>query len=251
MYLLASDFDNTLLFDGQMKVEDVKAIHRFQKKGHLFGVCSGRSLSGILKPSQPYGITYDFYILLSGALILNKDQDVIFEKQIPLQLVMEIINDLQFKDASIVYQDTMYSQDPNCNSHLQYISSFQKLNTQTVSAFSLHFPKDELQQAKQTTDYINEKYGEHIVAFQNNEHIDMAMKGCSKGEGLKIIQDYFHLPDDKIHGIGDSWNDLPMLDAITNSYTFDYSNPSVQQHAKTIVNQLCSCIEDIEKKENL
>ena len=54
MKLLASDFDNTLWFEDHMKDEDVKAIHEFQKHGHLFGICSGRSLSGILRPSKPY-----------------------------------------------------------------------------------------------------------------------------------------------------------------------------------------------------
>ena len=75
MKLLASDFDNTLWFEDHMKDEDVKAIHEFQKHGHLFGICSGRSLSGILRPSKPYDIQYDFFILLSGGLILNKDSD--------------------------------------------------------------------------------------------------------------------------------------------------------------------------------
>ena len=65
MKLLASDFDNTLWFEDHMKDEDVKAIHEFQKHGHLFGICSGRSLSGILRPSKPYDIQYDFFILLS------------------------------------------------------------------------------------------------------------------------------------------------------------------------------------------
>lgn len=251
MFLLASDFDNTLLFDEKMKNEDIKAIHKFQNRGHLFGVCSGRSLSGILKPSLPYGIQYDFYILLSGALILNKDKDVIFERQIPMQLVLDIEKDVHCPNASVVYHDKMYSTSSKCSSHVQHISSFTDLNTDSVSAFSLHFEKDELKQAMQTTKYINEKYGQWLVAFQNNEHIDMAMKGCSKGEGMKMIQDYFQLSDEQVHGIGDSWNDLPMLDAISNSYSFDYSHPSVQAHAKTIVSSVAECIKNIEKKDNL
>lgn len=251
MYLLASDFDNTLLFNDQLKDGDVKAIERFQKKGHLFGICSGRSLTGILNPSLPYGVEYDFYILLSGALILNKDKEVIFERQIPMQLVLDIEKDVECHNSHVVYQDVMYTTDEKSSFRMSYVPSYENLSTDKVSAYSLHFKENELDKAMKTTQYINEKYGEWIVAFQNNEHIDMAMKGCSKGEGMKIIQDYFKLSDEQVHGIGDSWNDLPMLDAIINSYSFDYSHPSVQAHAKTIVKSVAECIEDIEKKENL
>ena len=82
MKLLASDFDNTLWFNDHMKDNDVKNIKEFQKHGNLFGVCTGRCLHGIVNPSQPYNLEHDFYILLSGALVLNKDKEVIFEKQI-------------------------------------------------------------------------------------------------------------------------------------------------------------------------
>ena len=108
MKLLASDFDNTLWFNDHMKDNDVKNIKEFQKHGNLFGVCTGRCLHGIVNPSQPYNLEHDFYILLSGALVLNKDKEVIFEKQIPLSLVKEIYNFLNQKDASIVYKDVMY-----------------------------------------------------------------------------------------------------------------------------------------------
>ena len=97
MKLLASDFDNTLWFNDHMKDNDVKNIKEFQKHGNLFGVCTGRCLHGIVNPSQPYNLEHDFYILLSGALVLNKDKEVIFEKQIPLSLVKEIYNFLNQK----------------------------------------------------------------------------------------------------------------------------------------------------------
>ena len=79
MKLLASDFDNTLWFQDHMKKEDIEAIQDFQKQGHLFGICTGRSLSGILRPSKPFGVNYDFYTLLSGGLVLNKEHMSLLE----------------------------------------------------------------------------------------------------------------------------------------------------------------------------
>lgn len=252
MKLLASDFDNTLLFHNRMKLKDVRAIQRFQKKGHLFGLCTGRSLEGVEKPTKPYHINYDFYILLSGALILNKDKDIILEKTIPMNLVIDIFHYLNNQDASIVYKGDMYKVYKQLKQDKRgiYLQSFEELDTDYVNAFSFHFQDHEIDLATKATAMINEKYGEYIEAYQNNQHIDLAAKGCSKGNGIKVIQEYFHLTDQQVYAIGDSWNDLPMLNVVSNSYTFTYAHKDVQKHAKTIVKSLADCIKDIEEKDN-
>lgn len=48
MKILASDFDNTLYFHNSMKENDLKAIKKFQEKGNLFGICTGREINGII-----------------------------------------------------------------------------------------------------------------------------------------------------------------------------------------------------------
>lgn len=248
MKLLASDFDNTLLFDGIFKNQDVIQIKSFQNKGNLFGVCTGRCLSGIIRPSEPYQLEYDFYILLSGALIYNKDREIIYEKKISIDLVKEIFDFLDQQDASVVYQDEMYKVYKEKSSDFRgiYLDSFDELNTNTVSAFSFHYKENELDKAAIDTKLINEQFGDIIEAYQNNQHIDLAAKGCSKGHGMKIIQEYFDLNDDEIYAIGDSWNDLPMLDVVKHSYTFTYAPKDVQKHAEMIVNSVAECISNID-----
>lgn len=250
MKLLASDFDNTLWFDDHMKDNDVKAIHEFQNDSNLFGVCSGRCLHGIVNPSLPYHLEHDFYILLSGALILNKDKEVIFEKKIPMSVVKDVYEFLDQKEMSVVYNDIMYMIYKNKprESFGVYIDSLDELDTDMVSAFSFHFSKDEIADATIATGKILEQYGDILEAFQNNQHIDIVAKSCSKGNGMKMIQEYFQLAIEDIYGIGDSWNDLPMLDAIENGYSFTYADADVQKHAKVIVDSLADCIYDIQQK---
>ena len=141
MKLLASDFDNTLWFEDHMKDEDVKAIHEFQKHGHLFGICSGRSLSGILRPSKPYDIQYDFFILLSGGLILNKDYEPIFESQIPISLVKDIYEFTGKQNMSIVHNDVTYHLNTKFQDHIfdHEIHSFNELPFTHIQAFSFHY----------------------------------------------------------------------------------------------------------------
>lgn len=245
MNLLASDFDGTLWFEDHMKEKDLQAIQEFRNHGNLFGLCSGRSLGGILRPSQNYDIDYDFYILLSGALIYNKDKEIIFEKKIPLDIVKEIYFFLNEQTMTIVNDDNMYQLNANEKYFGTHVQSIDEIKVKETNAFSFHFQKNEIEKATKATQAINEKFGNYVEAFQNQFNIDLTAKGCSKGDGVSFIQNYFHLNPNQISVIGDSWNDLPMLQQVKNSYTFTYAPKEVQTQAKYIVSDLYKCIENI------
>ena len=78
---LASDIDRTLFFherQPQISYEDCEAIQNYQSLGHLFGLCSGHPYQGVVHLSDQ--IHPDFYIITSGALILDRALHVIYEK---------------------------------------------------------------------------------------------------------------------------------------------------------------------------
>ena len=94
MKALASDFDGTLFFENEIsdfRKDDLIAIKRFQKEGHLFGICTGRPLNGII-PHVQDKIDFDFYILTSGALILDKNLQVIDERSMSQEVAQKIIS---------------------------------------------------------------------------------------------------------------------------------------------------------------
>ena len=73
MKALASDIDGTLVFNQQIKKQDKEAIEKYQKE-HLFGVCSGRPRCALFDLEK---LKLDFYILSSGAMILDKGFNII------------------------------------------------------------------------------------------------------------------------------------------------------------------------------
>lgn len=251
MKLLASDYDNTISFNGVIKETDKAAIRDFQNQGNLFGVCTGRSLRGVVEFTK--GIDFDFYILLSGAYILNKKKKVILENRIPLKLVQEIHQFVGNVDASANYQDTNYQvyQKKRKTSFGKQIDSFLQLDdiTDYVNSFSLHFKEGEDDKAKKTALRIEKTFGNQIEVFLNTRHIDLAAKGSSKCKALQIVQEYYNLEKNQLYAIGDSYNDLPMLNAIDNSYTFASSPENIKNQVKTIVTSVSECIEDIELRD--
>ena len=47
-----------------------------------------------------------------------------------------------------------------------------------------------------------------------------------------------------VYTIGDSWNDVSMFDVTENSFTFDYVEKELKNHANYIVTSVAHCIED-------
>lgn len=253
MKCLASDFDNTLWFGNHMHKKDVKAIKRFQKHGHLFGLCSGRSLEGVLRPSQKYGLNYDFYILLSGGIIYNKNKEIIFEKKIPLSIVKDVYDFVNRPNITIVNDNQTYIMNKSKKTKIKgmLIETFDEIGSDEINAFSFHYSLDEIDLVEQITLDINEKFSDYVEAFQNNQHIDLVAKGCSKGNGIAFIKEYYHLEEDDVYGIGDSWNDIPMLKSVTHGYSFTYAPLEVQDLAEGIVDNLAGCINKIDQKKNI
>lgn len=250
MYALASDFDNTLHFHDGMREEDLKAIKEFQKQGHLFGICTGRDIDGILNPSKKFDISYDFYICNTGSLILDHNLNPIIHKRIPFKYVKEI-SELIGDDIhlSLIYDHNMYHLNQPQSFRYPFgndINSLDDIDLEEVDAFSLHLPYKHVKEATELINLIHLKYGHKFSAYQNNEHIDCTALGCSKGEAIEIIKNYYQV--DHMCAIGDSFNDLPMFEHVENSFTFDYSSDEVKDKARYVVKSISECIDFLLKK---
>ncbi|MBR0281075.1 MAG: HAD hydrolase family protein, partial [Oscillibacter sp.] len=81
--------------------------------------------------------------------------------------------------------------------------------------------------------------------------IDIAPKGCSKGKGVEFLRDYMKHKwgDITLYGIGDSVNDLPLIEASDVSYTFPYAPESLQKRATLVVPTIVDALEDSMKRE--
>ena len=99
-----------------------------------------------------------------------------------------------------------------------------------------------LEEAAALTRELNDKYGDYLNAFQNVIEVDIAPKGTSKGEAVSVIRRYYG--DCKVYAIGDSMNDLPLLEAADVSYTFHYAPEEVQRKATKVVDTIVDALQD-------
>ena len=244
MKALASDFDGTLYFEDGIRKKDQEAILNFQKH-NLFGLCTGRPLIGVQHYIENI-IQPDFYIVSSGACILDKEGQVLYEQTITKETMKAIYQQYHHQaEVSIQADFRIYTLVENSNLPIvqTYVESIDCIGEEHIFGLSIDAKYE--QQALQWTKDINATYKD-IVAFQNKKYIDIVKKGCSKGEAIKKLKELLQI--DCIYGIGDSYNDIPMLKSADYSFTFHDSPESVKEEATQIVSSMSEAIRIIEEK---
>lgn len=249
MKLLASDLDGTLVHrnaSGKMyiKEEDKRAIHAFRQAGHLFGACTGRGLSMVRYGCEE--IPFDFFVVNSGAGIYDRDQNVMLHETIEKSLVEKIVSLCQGAEFLFIDQGHPYMMHPLEDPFCDVIENMDSLGD-ALDGFSLVIPGD-IDTTSSFFKKIVDSYGHDLSSYQNKDAIDFVAKGCSKGTGVAFVAQKMHIARKDIHVIGDSWNDLPMLEAFEKTFTFTYAPASVQATAKYQVSSLSQCIEEIMKE---
>ena len=221
-----------------MKAGDEAAIRRFQDAGGLFGVCTGRSLKGVLM-AFGYDPGFDFYILASGALIVDRTFQKIYVRSISRALTQEIYD--RYRDAArVVIQanDTVYS-FAGYHPMQTKIADLSEIPGEDIYGFSFGF--DGEAEAGRACEELNRRYAGRIAAFQNVSNVDIVADGCSKGSAVALVKAHFRA--ERIGGIGDSFNDIPMLERADTAFTFPFAPPEAQAQADHIVESVAEALE--------
>lgn len=236
MKAFATDLDGTLVFDRKVKDIDKEAIHMFQKD-NLFGVCTGRPVCSLFDIED---IPFDFYIVSSGALLVDRHKKIIEEHIIDKNLAKDLFNYYVNKATIIVQTNDLhhfYATGYYNNPLLTLINSFEGIGDLKVYSISLVFDTN-----KKAASYVldvNERYPQ-LSGYQNNNSIDIVVKGISKGTGVKAIKKHFNA--DEMFGIGDSYNDLPLFMASDYSFTFHSSPEDIKLQVNDLVDSVSEAI---------
>lgn len=249
--VFASDFDGTLYFykaenSRKLPPENVAKIREYQEAGHLFGLCTGRQVGG-LTPFITGFFEPDFCITSSGANIVDRNYQPILKRGVDRGVADQLVREYNPKGYRMtldVEGDICVFQKMDYPGKYYIITGVDDAPEGLIHQVSIH--TESLEDAALQVKRINERYGDYIEAFQNVVEIDIAPKGCSKGRGVEALKAYMRETwgEVKLYGIGDSMNDLPLLEASDVSYTFPYAPEIVQQKATKVVPTIVDALED-------
>ena len=244
--VFASDFDGTLYFykapdPDKLPMVSVEKIREYQAAGHLFGLCTGRQVGG-LTPFITGFVEPDFYITSSGANIVDREFKEIQKRGVDRQTA-DVLIQLYEKG----HRMTLDVEGEICVfAKMDYPGKYYVIHgvddapEGLIHQVSIH--TESLDEAAAISRYVNEHFGDKVEAFQNVIEVDIAPLGCSKGKGVEVLRRY--MGECRLYGIGDSINDLPLIDAADVSYTFPYAPKEVQERATKIVDTIVDALED-------
>ena len=247
--VFASDFDGTMYFykaEVKLPPENVEWIRRYQAAGNLFGLCTGRQVGG-LTPFINGLVEPDFYITSTGANIVDRNLKPIFKRGVDRAVADAIVKAVKPKN----YRVTLDVEGDICVfAKMDYPGFYYVIdcvdNAPPGLIHQLGIHTESPAEAAELSAWVNANFGEHVNAFQNVQEVDVAPLGCTKGKGVLLLRDWMreHYGEIKLFGIGDSINDLPLIEAADVSYTFPYAPETVQQKATKVVPTIVEALID-------
>lgn len=226
--LIFSDLDGTLLNNNSyVSKGTMEAIHSLTQKGNKLILTSGRPLYSILDVVKHASLHEKGMLIISnnGALIYDCD------KKEPLVEHRISVKDLQYlceegRKMGIYVQTYTETEiiAPSETKELEFYT--RKIHIPTIfsqdlsklipngsyKAMAIHLEdKSKLEAFK---DHILAHCGDRIQAvFSNDKYLELLPIEAGKGNAVRYVCDYFHVPINHSYACGDQENDISMLQA--------------------------------------
>ena len=228
--LLASDIDETLVHAGEIPQRNIEKIEFFIKEGGTFALSSGRSKEALLPildfidksnigPSAVLngGLIYDFAneTVISESLLGEKDK----------LLTKYVIDNMPDISMEVHTRDICYVpvRTEETDIHEEYekitpvFASYEEIKDENWLKV-LFIPVTDERRAElnriarefcgETSDF-NDSTANIYGAVK--KYIEQMPKGVSKGTAMNLLREKFSIKPGCLFGVGDYYNDLPML----------------------------------------
>ncbi len=170
----------------------------------------------------------DFYITSSGAEIYDQHSNLIYSKAIDQDIISNILEKI-FSAKSHTLGIGLRQQHLSFRKETSSIWTPQIVPTIQEAVYTI---STKLQTEEAALSFIAELTQTiPISAHANRISVDITALGVSKETGIFKLSEYLNIPSDKIYVIGDSRNDISMIQAY-DGYTVHNALDEVKKIAK-------------------
>lgn len=235
------DIDGTILSHRTLDISDStkEAIKSLQDNGHLAFVNTGRTLGEI--GQDILSLNFDGYVYGCGTNIIYKEE-VLHHVSISRELVVELIRDLNdlHIEAILEGSNAIYYSDKYTNEtalRIIYEQTYRLgYNVLTWDEEVIDIDKFCIwPQVKSGYETFYRKYKD-IFDFidRGDEFYEVVPRGYSKASGIEFLLKHLNISLDNSYAVGDSSNDLAMLEYANTSIAMENSTQDVLDMASFI-----------------
>ncbi len=236
--ILFFDIDGTLIGGGsQLMSESTKrAICRARENGHLCFINTGRTRK-LVGPEITEQVEFDGFLLGCGTMVVYHDE-VLIHQRIPMELSVRILEGLKRYriDAIMEGAEDNYCEEPED----MYTDTFRGYISLYKAAFKWKF-YSEMKYApgnfdkffayaddKSKMDAFRAEFEEELDFIdRENGYYEVVPKGCSKASAMEFLAERMQVSMEDTVALGDSNNDLPMLECAGISIAMRNSSEAV------------------------
>lgn len=243
--LLFFDIDGTLIGerDHIMPESAREAIAAARRNGHICAVNTGRTKK-LVGPDVEKLAEFDAFLMGCGTMITCGEK-VLFHKSFSSGEAQEIIDALQRLGIDAVLEGSVNN----------YRDSLDRMFTQTFRDFALHFTDKSYGSLEEAAGNYDKLYAyvddiAPMKAFQEQfaDRLDFVdrqkgffeimPKGCSKASAMERLAEALGIPMSRTAALGDSTNDIPMLQRARYGIAMGGSPESVKAAADYVTTDL-------------
>ena len=240
------DIDGTLWDEKMIVPESTKiAIKQLQDNGHKAFVCTGRAMGNVNDP-QFDAIGFDGFIAACGNHV-EMDGKILYENNMPYEDVKKIYDVSRKGNLPIIYEGTNYQwldrEGFDGDGYISYIVE----NLGDVAVFLDECNLEDIHANKfsalinENTDYegIKESLSDSYDLLDHGDGIIEAVpKGTSKATGIKWLCEHLGISVEDTYAIGDSINDLEMLEFAGHSIAMGNASAVAKEKAEYVTTHI-------------
>lgn len=241
------DIDGTLVSDDEAHIipgSAVQSICAARKNGHLMYINTGRTIMNIEPEIKDIG--FDGYVCGCGTYI-ECGGKVLLNRTVPKQLCREIADLIYECDMNPIYERSdSFFMDKRARGLGGFPALMERFKSQgkdisrDVSEADFGFDKlvawydekSDLERfkrgAEKEFDYIDRGRG----------FCELAVRGFSKATGIEAVCKFHNIPISEAIAVGDSLNDLPMLEVVPNGVAMGESVGELKKRAAFVTKEL-------------
>lgn len=230
MYLLATDYDGTFYTDIKNLYLNKKAVENLMKNGNKFAIVTGRSFDSIKKEINRYNIKYN-YLSCNNGLVIFDNKDNIIKSSI-----------LSEDDLNFIYNSVI--SNPKVSKVELYNLYTSTESMKEILELLVRFKT--IKQAKEYKKYL-ESIKQNIICFRQLNKLFIS-NNINKADSVSYIQQLENIKPNDIYAVGDSANDIEMLERY-NGYKMLYSSPELWLKKYPITSEVHALVKKINRKE--
>lgn len=228
------DIDGTLVDEETFQIPEStkKAIHDMRKNGHLAFINTGRTICQI--PNIKNSIEFDGVICGCGTYI-EYNNNVLLHKSLGIDLTAKIVQAIKKYnlDAALEGIDGVYYDSIEYIRHPEILKVKKVHEQEGVSTEETWYKKglnvDKLviflNEDSNFQGFFNEFKDTLDFIKRAEDFYELVPLNYCKATGIQFIIDHLNIPFENTFAIGDSTNDLTMLQFVKNSIAMGNSNP--------------------------